>query len=160
MYANLSSHEIEGFKALSSLLVAPRELKCTASALMNNFRLTLVLYGTKLLSTRLMGSSGDPSKRTNLERLKGSSEGPSIRMNLESQRAIVDSGADLHIWNLKLFSDLQISTLDIVTVNEKATRADRQGTLVVSPPRDLRLSRVECRGRHLVENRLGTYEAR
>ena len=65
----------------------------------------------------------------------GSLGGPSKRTNLESQRAIIDSGADLHIWNLKdamkLFSDLQISKLDVIGVNGKTTRADRQGTLVV-----------------------------
>ena len=76
---------------------------------MNNFRSPLVLYGTEPLSKRLMGSS----------------EGPSRRMNLGSQRAIVDSGANLHLWYLKdamkLFSDLQISKLDIIGVNGKTT---------------------------------------
>ena len=70
----------------------------------------MVLYGTEPLSKK---------KRT----------------NLGTQRAIVDSGADLHLLNLKdaikMFSDLQISKLDIIGVNEKTTRADRQGTLAV-----------------------------
>ena len=81
MYANLSSNENEGLKALSPLLVAPPELRCIALALMNNFRSPLVLYGTEPLSKRRMGSSEGPSKRT----------------NLGTQRAIVDSGADLHL---------------------------------------------------------------
>ena len=72
MYANLSSNENEGLKALSHLLVAPPELRCVALALMNNFRSPLVLYGTEPLSKK---------KRT----------------NLGTQRAIVDSGADLHL---------------------------------------------------------------
>ena len=32
---------------------------------------------------------------------------------------------------MKLFSNLQISKLDVIGVNNKTTRADRQGTLVV-----------------------------
>ena len=103
----------------SSLLEAPRELKYTAPALMNNFRSSLVLYGTEPPSTKLFRSLGGPSKRT----------------NLESQRAVIGSGADLHIWNLKdamkLFSNLQISKLDVTGVSGKTTRADRQGTLVL-----------------------------
>ena len=57
MYANLSSNENEGLKALSSLLMAPLEFQYTAPALMNNFRSPLVIYGTESLSKRLMGSS-------------------------------------------------------------------------------------------------------
>ena len=135
MYANLSSNEKDGLKALSSLLVAPLELQYTAPALMNNFRSPLVLYGTEPLSKKLMGPLGGPSKRTNLEKLMGPSGGPSKRTNLESQRAAINSGADLHIWNrkgaMKLFSDLQISKLDVIGVNGKTTRANRHGTLVV-----------------------------
>ena len=78
------------------------------------------MYGTEPLKNELMGPlCGGSSKRT----------------NVTSQRAIIDSGADLHIWNLKdamnVFSDLQISKLDVIGVNGKMIRADRQGSLVV-----------------------------
>ena len=63
------------------------------------------------------------------------SEPPSKGANLEYRRAVIDSGADTPIWNLKgamkMFSNLQISKLEIIGVNGTTTRADRQGTLVV-----------------------------
>ena len=161
MYANLKAGlEVNG---LSSLLLAPLELRYTAPVLMNNYRSPLVLYGTEPKPVRserpnvkkLLGPLGGPSKRTNVipvrserpnaRRLMGPLGGPSKRTSVIpvrserptviSQRAIIDSGADLHIWNLqdamKLFSDLQISKLDVIGVNGKTTRADRQGSLVV-----------------------------
>jgi hypothetical protein len=135
MYANLKAGlEVNG---LSSLLLAPLELRYTAPVLMNNYRSPLVLYGTKPKPVRserpivkkLMGPLSGPGKRTSVIPVR--SERPTVI----SQRAIIDSGADLHIWNLqdamKLFSDLQISKLDVIGVNGKTTRADRQGSLVV-----------------------------
>ena len=75
---------------------------------MNNVRSPLVLYGSE-----------QPCKRT----------------NLECRRAVIDNGADVHILNLKdamkLFRNLQISTLEAIGVNCATTRADRQGTPVV-----------------------------
>ena len=87
MYTNLSSlKEQDDPNTLSSLLVAPPALRCTATTLMNNFRSPLVLY-----------VSEPPSKGT----------------NLEYRLAVIDIGAEVHIWNLKdamvLFSNLQIT---------------------------------------------------
>ena len=77
MYANLPSlKEQDDPNVLSSLLLAPLELQYTAPALMNNFRSPLVLYGTESLSKRLMGSSGGPSKRMNLEKAYGALRRP------------------------------------------------------------------------------------
>ena len=74
------------------------------------------------------------SERTNVKKLMGPLGGSSERANVISQRAIIDSGADLHILNLqdamKLFSKLHISKLDVIGVNGKTTRAGRQGSLV------------------------------
>ena len=78
------------------------------------------MYGTESLKKKLMGP------------LCG---GSSKRKDVASQRAVIDSGADLNIWNLKdamnVLSDLQISKLDVIGVNGKTIRADRQGSLVV-----------------------------
>ena len=78
MYANLKDGlEVNG---LSSLLMTPLELQYTAPVLMNNYRSPLVLYGTGPNVKNLMGPLGGSSERT----------------NVISQRAIIDSGADLH----------------------------------------------------------------
>ena len=93
MYANLKDGlEVNG---LSSLLLAPLELRYTAPVLMNNYRSPLVLYGTEPKPVRserpnvrrLMGPLGGPSKRTSVIPVR--SERPTVI----SQRAIIDSGA-------------------------------------------------------------------
>ena len=89
-------------------MVAPPDLQCTATAFMNNFRSPCVLYG---------------------------SEPPVKGTNLEFRRAVIDSGADVLLLDLKdamkLFRDLQISTLEVIGVNGATTRADCQGPPVV-----------------------------
>ena len=100
MYANKKDGlEVNG---LSSLLLAPLELRYTAPVLMNNYRSPLVLYGTEPKPVRserpivkkLMGPLSGPGKRTNVIPVR------SERPNVISQRAIIDSGAPTCIFGI------------------------------------------------------------